>query len=208
MELSFQLIDCDYVLVDNSPIIRLFGKTKEGKTVCAFHRDFNPYFYILPKSDKWEDAIKLLKDRFGTIILKIEEVQKFLPMGYHKNKEKFLKITLKDPSQVANIREEIRSNHNIQDVYEADILFKYRFMLDHDISAMRWIKITGEVANTHTVNSDIVVTAKTIKNVEDDTNIPLKYMGIDIEVVPGKEAVPEAKKDPIAIVSLSFYPAF
>jgi len=208
MELSFQLIDCDYVLVDNSPIIRIFGKTKEGKTVCAFYRDFLPYFYILPKKERQDEAVKFIQENFGALIVKIEEVEKFLPIGYQKNKTKLLKITLKNPSQVANVREEIRGNALVQDIFEADILFKYRFMVDYSLSAMKWVRVIGEVANTHTVNADRVITAKTIKNIEEDANAPLKYMGVDIEVVPGKEAVPDPKKDPIAIISLSFYPAF
>ncbi|HKZ45151.1 MAG TPA: DNA polymerase domain-containing protein [archaeon] len=208
MELDFQVIDCDYVLVDNSPIIRIFGKAKDGKTVCAFHRDFYPYFYVLPKKGKQDDFVKFMQDNYKNIVVKIEEVEKFLSIGYQKQKTKLLKITLKDPSQVANIREEIRAKPFMQEIFEADILFKYRFMVDHNISAMKWIKVTGDVASTSTVSTDRGIAVKTIKNIETDENVPLKYMGIDIEVVQAKEAVPDPKKDPIAMVSLSFYPAF
>lgn len=76
MELSFQLLDCDYILVNNLPVVRLFGKTKDNKTVCAFYNGFLPYFYVLPAEGKTEDAIKFLQTTFGSLVAQIEEVKK------------------------------------------------------------------------------------------------------------------------------------
>ena len=90
MELEFQLIDCDYIIVDNLPIIRLFGKTRENKTVCAFHEGFLPYFYVSPKNK--EQTIAFLKKNFNNLLVNIEEEEKFLPIGFQNKKTKLLKI--------------------------------------------------------------------------------------------------------------------
>ncbi len=47
MQLTFQLLDADYIL-NAKPIIRLFGKTESGNPVCVFYDKFLPYFYVSP----------------------------------------------------------------------------------------------------------------------------------------------------------------
>jgi len=206
MELEFQLIDCDYVIVDNLPIVRLFGKTRENKTVCAFHEGFLPYFYILPKNK--EQAIVFLKKNFNNLLVNIEEEEKFLPIGFQNKKTKILKIVLKNPSKVVTVREELRRKDFIKEIYEADILFKYRFMADFSLSGMRWVKISGNGTATTTVKTDKIVEAKSVSVIEGDKNAPLKYMGVDIEIAYEGEGLLDSKKDKIAIMSLSFFPAF
>lgn len=208
MEIVFQVIDCDYILLDNLPVVRLFGKTKKNKTVCAFYRGFLPYFYVLPKKGKQEEVLKFIQEKFKQVLVKIEKVEKFLPIGYRKNKTEIFRIVLKNPPQVAGVREELRGKDFVQEVYEADILFKYRFMADYEVSGMKWVKVVGTLANTVTVKTDIVVEAETIQNVDEDENVLFKHMGIDIEVTPDKDTIPDPKRDQISIVSLSFYPAY
>jgi len=206
MELEFQLIDCDYVIVDNLPIIRLFGKTRENKTVCAFHEGFLPYFYILPENK--QEAVAFLKKNFSNLIVNIEEEEKFLPIGFQNKKTKVLKIVLKNPSKVVSVREELRRKDFIKEIYEADILFKYRFMADFSLSGMRWMKISGNGTSTTTVKTDKIVEAKFISAVDGDTNVSFKYMGVDIEIAYEGVGALDSKKDKIAIISLSFLPAF
>jgi DNA polymerase I len=210
MEIVFQILDCDYVMLGNSPLIRIFGKDKEGKTVCAFYKDFMPYFYVLPQNkDSWGAIEKFLKEKFKQLLIKTEETEKFIPIGYQKEKTKFMKVTLRDPSQVAMVREELRKLEYVKEVYEADILFKYRFMVDNNICSMRWLKVVGDPAKTTTVSSERTININSMTTVDDDlSNSPLKYMGLDIEVATEKETVPDMKKDPIIMISLAFFPAF
>ena len=102
---TFQLIDCDYIMLENSPVVRLFGKTKEGKTVCAFYKNYFPYFYVLSKSKT--ELEEYLEKNFKDQIISIESVEKFLPVGYQKEKTKLIKLTVKDPSKVPSIRENL-----------------------------------------------------------------------------------------------------
>jgi len=208
MELSFQLLDCDYMLVDNEPIVRLFGRSKDNKTICAFYKGYYPYFFVLPKQGMEEDIINFLQNKFKQLILRIESVQKFLPIGFRKEKSNLFKISLKDPSQVPLIRDELNNQKFVQEVFEADILFKYRFMADFNISGMKWVKVNGDFTKTSTVRADKAITAKSVELTDENSNVNLKYMGIDTEIVPARETVPDPTKDPVSMISLSFSPSY
>lgn len=206
METAFQLFDCDYIN-NNSPVVRLFGKDKNGKTVCAFVKDFFPYFFVLPEEGKDEEVISFLEKNYKQLFFKAEHVEKYLPIGYRKEKVRMLKVFLKDPSQTPVVRDELRRQKFIKDIFEADILFKYRFMADKNISGMKWIKVHGPAAQTSVSKTDRKISVDSVEPIDDDTNADLKYMAIDIEVVSLKEGVPDPQKDPIIIISLSFFPA-
>lgn len=203
---TFQLIDCDYIMLENSPVVRLFGKTKEGKTVCAFYKNYFPYFYVLSKSKT--ELEEYLEKNFKDQIISIESVEKFLPVGYQKEKTKLIKLTVKDPSKVPSIRENLFTQKFIENVFEADILFKYRFMNDLGLSGLKWIKVSGSPTSTTTVISDINITATDIEEINVDGSAPFKYMAFDIETISKKDAVPDPKKDEIIMISLCFSPSF
>jgi DNA polymerase I len=206
MTTTFQLLDCDYIMLENSPVVRLFGKTKEGKSVCAFYKDYFPYFYVLPKSKP--ELKEYLEKNFKDQIIAIEEVEKFLPVGYQKEKTKLIKITTKDPSKVSSIREALFSQKFVDNIFEADILFKYRFMNDLGLSGLKWVKVIGEPTSTKTVTSPINISANAIEETESEDTVPFKYMAFDIETISRKEEVPDPRKDGIIMISMAFSPNF
>lgn len=207
MNLDFQLLDCDYIMLNGLPVLRLFGKTADDKTVCAFYDKFKPYFYTLPKKGEEEKTITELKKNFAVDILKIEEIEKFLSVGFQEKKTKMLKIILKDPAKTPTVREFLRSKNYIQDVFEADILFKYRFMADMNLNGMKWIRAIGNPTKTASVKADRTIAADSFENLENVVNAPIRYMGLDIETV-GEGTLPDPKKDTIIMISFAFYPAY
>jgi DNA polymerase I len=208
MRLSFQLIDCDYILVDNKPIVRLFGKTKDGKSVCGFYKNFLPYFYVLPKPGEEESVIKFAKEKFNKNLVNIERVKKLLSIGYSEEKKELLKFTLNDPSQTPLVRDTLKQLASVQEIFEADILFKYRFMADYNISGMKWLDVSGSAANTTIVKTNRTITIDSIENSPTNENVEFKYMSIDIEVVSSDEGIADPSKDSIAMISISFHPSY
>ncbi|MEM7814240.1 MAG: DNA-directed DNA polymerase, partial [Candidatus Aenigmatarchaeota archaeon] len=206
MEVNFQLLDVDYIFLENRPIIRLIGKTEEGKTVCAFYDGFYPYFYVLPKRDMEDKVIEELKKHFNGDVKNIEKVERFLPIGFQEKKKEMLKITLKDPSKTANVREHLRKQDFVEDVFEADILFKYRFMADFSLFGMNWYKVYGTPIHTQNVRADQIIKMEKIEPLEKIENAPLKYLALDIEVV--SKGLVDPQENPIAIISMAFFPAF
>jgi DNA polymerase I len=193
----FQILDVDYVLVDEKPVIRLFGKNEEGESVCCFYEGFMPYFYVLG-----ENVEEFLKNDVN--VIKIEKVKKFLPFGYQKEKVDLYKITIKNPAKTPELREKLLAKGF--KVFEADIPFKYRFMADMDLKGMQWL----EVEEKNGLQTNVVKTQKSVKltklkKIEKDGTAPLKYMAIDIECVSLKEGdVPNSKRDPIIMISVIF----
>jgi DNA polymerase I len=205
VEVEFQLLDCDYISPNDKVILRLFGKTIDGKTVCVFYDKFKPYFYVLPKQKN--KVIQELKEKFSKDIINIEEVEKFLPIGYQKEKTKVLKITLNNPARTPIVRDFLNKSENVEEIFEADILFRYRFMADFGLSGMKWVKAIGKVISTTNVRTDICLEAEKLENLEKIENVTFKFLSIDIEV-PTQAGLPSPKEHGIGIISLTFYPAF
>jgi len=193
----FQILDIDYTLVNEKPIIRVFGKNESGETVCCFYEDYPPYFYA--RGRDLENAI-----RGEGNVVRIEKVKRFHPMGYQKRMIDLHRITLKNPAKTPEIRDKLRARGF--DVFEADIPFKYRFMADFDLRGMEWIKVEGsEGVTTNTVSTQRKISMKQFKKTEKDGVAPFKLLCLDIECVSLKEGgMPEARNDPIIMISLVF----
>ena len=198
--MELQILDSDYINLNNKPIIRIFGKTLQGETVCVFYDKFLPYFYLYGDEKKYSEAIEEIKKKYD---VKIEIVEKFLPIGFQPP-VKVLKITGNDPGLTPEIREFVKK---FGVPYEADILFKYRFMADFDLKGMGWINVEGRFTKTNTVKCK-AISADEIKPIEILKNAPLKYMSIDIECLPEEERIPTPEKDKIITISLAFSPDY
>jgi DNA polymerase I len=198
--MELQILDCDYVMLNNKPVIRIFGKTIDGETICVFYEKFLPYFYLYVEKDKIDD-IKFELEKNNE--LNIEVVERYLPIGYQEKPVKLLKIIGKDPGKTPEIREYAKK---FGTPYEADILFKYRFMVDNDLKGMGWIDVKGSFRNTNTVKCK-ALDAESIKPIEILKNAPLKFISIDIEVLTDGN-LPKSEKDSIIMIALAFSPDY
>ncbi len=201
--MKFQLIDIDYIF-NTRPVVRMFGRTEKGNAVCVFYDKFYPYFYAYsPNLDKAISEMEKIKE-----IRDFEIVEKFLPTGYHDKKQKMLKIVINNPQNVPAIKEELISKGIIEKAYDADILFKYRFMVDHGIHGMQWIDADCHKSPSNSVTIPSYY-AESFKPLEENKNTNLKYLSVDIECVPIDPKKPfDANNLKIIIISLAFYPEF
>ena len=71
--------------------------------------------------------------------LEVEEVERFMPIGFQTTPQKMLKITTHDPKEVRSLRERAKEVAGIKAVYETDILFKNRFLIDCSLGGMGWV---------------------------------------------------------------------
>jgi len=109
---------------------------------------------------------------------------------------------------VPKLKDQLLANKQIEEAYEADILFKYRFMVDHGIYGMQWVEMSGERVNT-TVSKIMSFRAESVRPVEKTENVPLNYLAFDIECVPSDPRKPlNSKKDPIVMISCTFLPEY
>ncbi len=147
-KVSFCLLDIDYVIENERPIIRLWGKTKTGKSVLAMDRNFSPYFYVelsenfttMSGVETIKRRIKELKDIGGEKLKKLELVEKKL-LG---EKKTFLKIVIQDPTDIQKLRRIIEDWEGVKKPYEYDITFYKRYLIDKGLTPLDWVSVSGE----------------------------------------------------------------
>lgn len=144
------------------PIVRMFGVTMEGNSVCAHVHGFSPYFYIAAPSesfsaqdctvfrDKLEQAMQgeaRFSKNCGDAVLAIEPFYKSSIYGFHFNKTfLFLKITLSHPNMLAAARRLVTQvnmpGFGCKDYasFESNIDFEVRFMVDTGVVGCNWIE--------------------------------------------------------------------
>lgn len=207
MKLKMQVLDADYFLNVNKPVIRIFGKLQDGSAVCILYDKLSPYFYVSFSEENRRQTLEKLAEHKE--IRNVEEVEKFTPFGYHGKKSQMFKVTLTNPQDVPKVREKLAAAGLAQNIFEADIMFKYRFMIDNGIRGMQWVEVEAE-REQRTVRSKIATyRAHAVRPLEEAENAPLRYLALDIECVPSDPTKPiDAKKDPIVMISLAFTPEF
>ncbi|XP_047334461.1 DNA polymerase delta catalytic subunit [Impatiens glandulifera] len=168
----FQQLEIDYVIGEShkellpcssgpAAIIRIFGVTQEGHSVCCNIHGFEPYFYINCPPGMGPDDIsnfhQILEGRMKEanrnskvpkFILRIEMVQKKSIMHYQQQtSQTFLKIIVALPTAVSSCRGILDRGIHIDGLgmksfmtYESNILFALRFMIDCNIVGGNWIE--------------------------------------------------------------------
>lgn len=173
-----KILDCTYTHdYDGSPIIHLWGVG--GKHITrSGHR---PYFFAeFNKNISSEVAAQLLHSRG---IYDFERVKKFRPIGYQSKPTTMYKIYTVSPGDVRQLRDEVSRIPNIFKIYEADVPYKTRWLIDNELGGF------ADVGNS------------------EDASI--SYCGFDIEcLVPPEGTMPTSDKDPVILISMAFSPKF
>jgi DNA polymerase elongation subunit (family B) len=189
-DLEIFVLDVDHLVEDEMPLIRIWGKTRDGKNVLAIDRSFSPYFYLdvepdLMKTtgiDSLRKRIIQLKEMEGKEV-RIEVVEKNL-LG---EKKSFLKITLQNPTDIPKLRHIVEDWKGIRKAYEYDITLYRRYLIDKGISPMDWVTISGEeIKGEYKV--DKVLEIKEIRPSRSDRKPKLNILSLDIEMV-GNEII-------------------
>lgn len=168
-EWDVRLLTASYSKGDNdSIVVELFGKTRDGRSITLRKTGFRPYFHVAAPP---EDVLPYVqgKDDF----LGIEPVDLFL---INKGRvQRCSKVIIKFPWAVPQYRSELKRQG--LEVFAADIPFHHRFIYDNDLPACFTAR-GEEVKGDYT--TDLVV------NLRGFTEIPpftpkLKILSFDIE---------------------------
>ncbi|NJE03705.1 DNA polymerase domain-containing protein [Thermococcus sp. MV11] len=128
------ILDVDYITEDGKPVIRVFKK-EDGEFRIEYDREFEPYFYALLRDDSAiEEIKKITAERHGRVV-KVKRAEKV--------KKKFLgrpvevwKLYFTHPQDVPAIRDKIREHPAVIDIYEYDIPFAKRYLIDKGLIPM------------------------------------------------------------------------
>jgi len=148
------------------PVVRMFGITNDGNSVCAHVHGFHPYIFVpvpaefnrthLPEFRRTLNQvmvadIKNNADNVVDAVLSCDLVEKSTIYGFQGNKKSnFIKITLAVPKMVAAARRliekgDVRMPAGMPPLtgkpFEANIDFEVRFMADSKVVGCNWIEL-------------------------------------------------------------------
>lgn len=197
MERAF-LLDAESVSKSHRSAIRLFLKDELTGQAYPAYFDFSPYFLLIPKAEvtgdfgstKMEDFKKgLVSQKFSfrgkdAKILSVEAVEKLVAL----KPTKLLKITVDHPRNVSFLSGELAQ---FGTVYENNIPFHYRFMVDSGLKPNALVE--------YEESEDGFV--RNAKKAHAESFPALRTLAIDIEAFSTSGSLPEPARDPCIMVS-------
>jgi len=164
--LIFQQVDCDYYTEGEQPVIRIFGVTDKGNSVCCFVRGFSHYLYVrMPEhwpSTPDQKMVEKLKEEFnkavgrsygnqgGKYVHDVKPVKKESLKGWStKGQSWFLRVKFTMPQYVNKARRLLPENSftfngqtaRFNEVFEANVPYVLRFMVDSSVVGGGWIEL-------------------------------------------------------------------
>ncbi|MBD3361769.1 hypothetical protein GF358_03175 [Candidatus Woesearchaeota archaeon] len=200
MEFEFFPLDITYKIEDNSPVIYLFGRTKDGQQICVLDDSFRPYFWVVPR--KGADLKLRIKPLFSEKnndryeVVDVKEVRK----KFNEKETLALKVSVNVPKAVPAIKEILKEWDDIESVNEYDILFTRRYLIDKGITPLTTVKVKGE-----RIQKKLKVPAiqlESIEQVNDDIIPSPKILAVDIETYNPEGKIARPEKDPIIMLAV------
>ena len=198
---SLFALHANYKAAEDRAAVELFGRTPDGKQVCVRFADFKPYFYLLPKRGKLASLAEELRtfallDGQRTVTVEVEKVERAL----HASREKFLKLTTAMPTDVRLLREALRQRPDVEGIFDADIPYVRRFLIDMDVTPLERCDVEAERIDA--LYKVPVFLGKSLSAPDAENLSELKALALDLETYSqfGEEIVPQ--KQPILMASL------
>ncbi|MDD3474409.1 MAG: 3'-5' exonuclease [Candidatus Dojkabacteria bacterium] len=158
------VIDADYAYNRNSDaVVRLYGKivggVDEGKDIVLHVLGMEPYFYCDNSGLDIFELQKIVEKVLKGYAKRVDVVMRYRPVGYQVEKTPMLKITLFNPKTTPECRDMLKNNINeitSASLYEADIVYVNRFMVDMDMNGMDVIEFNenGKELQNYGLNCD------------------------------------------------------
>ncbi|MDO8741020.1 MAG: DNA-directed DNA polymerase [Candidatus Woesearchaeota archaeon] len=199
---QFFPIDIEYKVVNEKPVIYIFGRTIEGASICVKDSNFEPYFLIIAKRGTNKDS---LRKKLEQIEIEGEERKYRITKTELINKKllgkeiEAIKVYTNIPAAVSVIREQIKIWDDVEGVYEADILFTKRYLIDKGITPLALVKVEGEFV-TERIKVP-VLEAKNIAQFGEESVADFKILAFDIETYNPYGKNVDMEKNPIIMVS-------
>ncbi|XP_024457292.1 DNA polymerase delta catalytic subunit isoform X2 [Populus trichocarpa] len=238
----FQQLEIDYVIGEthkellpdrsgSAAILRIFGVTGEGHSVCCLVHGFEPYFYVSCPPGMNPDDIshfhKILEGKMREVnrntkvpkfVRRIELVHKRSIMYYQQQQSHpFLKIVVALPTMVSGCRGILDKGIQIDGLgmrsfmtYESNVLFALRFMIDCNVVGGNWIEVpagkykkTSKSLSNCQLEFDCLYSELISHAAEGEFSkmAPFRILSFDIECAGRKGHFPEPTHDPVIQVA-------
>ena len=177
---------------EDGTFIRIWGKTGDGSDAYIVITDFKPYLYV-------RGHHKYFPDEVEKFIVKTEFLRK---KDYNTNVEiPVTKVYLKTTRMFRRVKERLIENG--YDVYESEIPFEERFLIDAELTFFDWVEVNSRKVYQRGNFKVIYARLSDVSNLPEEESaklgVPrLKFVFFDIEVY-NRETMQVGKAPIIAI---------
>jgi len=186
--LKLCILDVDHAVDGDRQVIRLWCKTKGGRTVLVLDEGFRPYFYVEPKS---EAEVPELEKRIAETIIdeKRPETIEVIEKKIFGRPKKLLKVIVSLSVDVPKFREIVKELDGVKNTYEYAISFYRRYLIDKVLVPMQWVEVTGTEPGGEEIGkkapvADQVIRAREFRPLPKERGYPhMHIMAFDIEVI-------------------------
>jgi len=212
----FQALNWESRDVDDEHLISVFGRTKEGKSVCVT-TPFKPYFFIKLPKNATETSTRALYSKINACTensIDTYELVKAKDLWGFQNNEKsiFMKLNFQSLQRMrrcdGKLRRPLRDETHPHKVYEANLDPVLRFMHRTGIQSTGWMEIPPEDSvrsNLARVNIDLFCNNwRNLKAVECDEMAPFVVASFDIESYSSTGRFPDADIEGDAVFQIAF----
>ncbi len=192
MKLEFYPVDVNYTIKDGKAVIQVFARTVDGQQVCLEDCNFEPYFTITGNPDLKELG-ELNKD--GSRVVRVEKVKK----NINEQPAEVCHVFVNVPKAVPVLKNAVREIPGVNEVYEYDILFTRRYLIDKKIRPL--VKTAADVEE---IASSLKVPCYSVRKIwqdSEDTIEEPRILAVDIETYNPDNAV-NPKKNPIIMIGI------
>tara|TARA_Y100000310_G_scaffold345673_1_gene468101 strand:- start:6456 stop:8930 length:2475 start_codon:yes stop_codon:yes gene_type:complete len=205
VKVNFYPLTLDYIDdsgAGNRGVIRIFGRSKDGKRICVLDNKFSQYFWVIvdgkEKVAKITDKILELKLKEGKRVAYATQV-KLEQKKYLAEDVYALKVEVNNPKDVNPLRDNIKNMSGVKDCLETDVPFVRRYLVSRNIIPSVLCSVEGEVVES-SYSVEKVISAKKIYQDENESMDSPRILAFDIEVY-NKRRYPREEDDPILMVS-------
>eukprot|EP00730_Choanoeca_flexa_P019669 TRINITY_DN9614_c0_g1_i2.p1 TRINITY_DN9614_c0_g1~~TRINITY_DN9614_c0_g1_i2.p1 ORF type:complete len:1053 (+),score=322.68 TRINITY_DN9614_c0_g1_i2:142-3159(+) len=215
---------------DQVQVVRMYGVTELGNSVMIHVHGFCPYLYCATPKNFSSNLLKEFKNKLDTlvkgqtsaakgfkeVVLAVEMVKKESIYGYHPGgKVDFLKVTLIQHKFINSCRRVLEggslmlsSGSAACQVYESNLEFNLRFMVDTQTVGCNWIELPAGAYTLRNAQESVsqcqyeadVAFNKFIAHAPEgewQKIAPLRILSFDIECQGRKGVFPEPEHDPV-----------
>ncbi len=163
---DLRIISTSYTTVDEEPVVEIYGRARDGRSVVTLVHGFRPYLYGVEVPEGTERMFNEDPEVVST------EHTKLL---YRGRTVDALRITIKSPWKVSDFRNKLRMNGC--DALASDIPFNHRYVYDTDMGAC--IRVTGDPVDKGYL-TDLTLRMNSFENIE-SFDPGLRILSFDIE---------------------------
>ena len=163
---DIRILCTSYSVDDDDPVIEIYGKARDGRSVTVLDRGFKPYLYGV-------EVPKALEDQFRGDPEVVSMDHRALL--YRGRTVDALKISIRSPWKVSDFRN--RLNRGGCDVLASDIPYNHRFIYDMDMESC--IRVSGEPVDKGYL-TDVTLEMSSFENIE-PFDPGLRVLSFDIE---------------------------